>query len=295
MNEAMMQMLQGVARLYPHKLEEQYPRIFNKLIEMWDTPLIDDYFQELMMSARPGRQGFPADIATEIYHLSQVRERTIDKKKVKVDEKDIWANVEFNQLRIIEGGGFKYSPQGFLKSAESGNREVIFAFLASGVKIDTCDERGWTPLMISAFNGNQGIALLLIEHGANFQIRDNSGYSPIHWAAFNGYTDVIKLLITRRANLNVQSTHGWTALLQAATRGHLSTCRLLIEGGAEVNLSSQDGWTPLHKACANGHIEIVKLLLASKADKNAQYQDGTTPLMLAQRAKHPEIVELLQA
>ena len=294
MNKTMMQMLQGVERLYPHKLEEQYPRIFSKLIELWDTPKIDGYFHELMMSSRHDRQGFPPDVATEIYYLSQARERTRAKPETTKTD-DPWANLEFNQLRVLENNGFKFTPQDFLRSAESGNREVIFAFINGGAQIDTCDERGWTPLMISSFNGNQEIARLLIEHGANIQVQDKSGYSPIHWAAFNGYTDVVKLLIDRHTDLDAQSTHGWTALLQAATRGHLSTCRLLIEGGANVNLSSNDGWSPLHKASANGHIEVVKLLLASGADKNARYQDGTIPLMVAQRAKHPAIVELLQA
>lgn len=292
MNEAMLAMIRGVERLYPHQLEEKYARVFNKLIELWDTPLIDEYFQDLLMNSRPGRQGFPADIAAEIFYLSQVRERTREKPESKDD--DVWANIELNELRVIEGGGFEFSPVGFLKSAESGNREVITAFIHSGAKIDTRDERGWTPLMISSFNGNQDIARLLLEHGASIDVEDKSGYSPIHWAAFNGYTDVVKLLITKHANLNAQSKHGWTPLLQAATRGHVSTCGVLIAGGANVNLTSNDGWSPLHKACANGHFDVVKLLLASKADKNAKYQDGTTPTMLAQRAKHQTIVELLQ-
>jgi ankyrin repeat protein len=294
MNEAMLQMLQGVARLYPHKLEAQYPRVFNKLIELWDTALIDDYFAELMVNSRPGRQGFPSDIATEIYYLSQVRERTRPKKESKEDE-DVWGSVELKELRIIEAEGFEHTPAGFLKSAESGNREAMTAFIVSGAEIDTQDERGWTPLMISSFNGNQEIARLLIERGANIHIEDTSGYSPIHWAAFNGFTEIVKMLITKHANVNAQSKHGWTALLQAATRGHLNTCAVLIAGGADVNLTSFDGWSPLHKASANGHIEVVKLLLKSKADKNAKYKDGSTPLVLAQRAKHEPIVELLQS
>jgi hypothetical protein len=294
MNEVMLKMLQGVARLYPHKLEEKYPRVFNKLIELWDTAQIDNYFAELMVNNRPGRQGFPPEIATEIYYLSQVRERTRPKKESKEDE-DVWGSIEFKDQRIIEAEGYEHSPAGFLKSAESGNREVMTAFIVSGAEIDTQDERGWSPLMISSFNGNQENARMLIGHGANIHIEDKSGYSPIHWAAFNGYTEIVKMLITKHANVNAQSKHGWTALLQAATRGHLSTCAVLIAGGADVNLTSFDGWSPLHKASANGHIEVVKLLLKAKADKNAKYKDGATPLELAQRAKHEQIAELLQS
>ena len=291
MNEAMLHMVQGAEDLYPHKLEEKFPRVFSKVIELWETPQIDDYFKELMMNDRPGRQGFPTEIATEIFHLSQVRENTRIKPKKKTG--DIWEDVELEDIQIIEDSGYERSSAGFLKSSESGNFKVVTAFIVNGADLNTRDERGWTPLMISSFNGNQEIARLLIEHGADINVEDTSGYNPIHWAAFNGYADVVKLLINKHANLNAQSKHGWTPLLQAATRGHLSTCEVLISSGADVNLATKDGWTPLHKACANGHLEIVKLLLASKADKDAKYQDGTTPIMLARRAKKEVIVDEL--
>jgi ankyrin repeat protein len=292
MNEAMLQMVQGVERLYPQKLEEQFPRVFGKVIELWDTPQLDDYFKELMMNDRPGRQGFPTEIAAEIFRLSQVRERTLNKPKSAFV--DVWGEVELEELKIIESSGFERTSAGFLKSSESGNLKVVTAFVKNGADLNTRDERGWTPLMISAFNGNQEIARLLLEHGADIHVADASGYNPIHWAAFNGFTDVVKMLIDKNANIDAKSKHGWTPLLQAATRGHLSTCEALISSGADVNLSSNDGWSPLHKACANGHIEIVKLLLKSGANKNATYQDATTPIMLAQRAKKDAIVALLK-
>ena len=293
MNETMLQLLEGTDGAYPHQLEEKYPRVFNKLIELWNTALIDDYFSELLVNDRAGRQGFPSEIAAEIFHLSEVRDKTRVKPASDQNE-DVWGSVELKELRIIEEGGFECSPTGFLKSAESGNRAVLSAFIHSGADIDTRDERGWTPLMISSFNGNQEVARLLVEHGASIHIEDTSGYTPLHWAAFNGYTDVVKLLIIKHANLNAQSKHGWTPLLQAATRGHLTTCGALIAGGADVNLSSFDGWTALHKACANGHTEVVRLLLSARSVKDARYKDGTTPMMLALRAKHQEIVELLK-
>jgi ankyrin repeat protein len=292
MNEAMLKMLQGVARLYPHKLEQQYPRIFEKLIELWDSPQLDAYFNELMMNTREGRQGFPIDVANEIYYLSQVRERT--RNIVPKEESLNWANIELAQQRIIERSGYECSPTGYLKSVESGNREAVTAFIISGADINLSDERGWTPLMISSFNGNEEIAQLLISNGANIAAKDKSGYTPIHWAAFNGFTNVVKLLIVKHADLNAQSQHGWTALLQAATRGHLATCVALIAGGADINLGSHDGWTPLHKACANGHFEIAKLLLNAKANRDAEQQAGVTPLFLATKNNHQAIVDLLQ-
>lgn len=286
----MLQIVQGVERLYPHKLEQQFPRIAEKIIEIWETPQIDAFLTDLLVTGRPGRQGFPPDVAKEIYYLSQIRERTRPQPQ---SSSDIWS-VEFVQQRVIESGGYECSPKGFLYAAEAGDRKIVGAFLSGGAKIDVTDERGWTPLMISSFNGNEEIARLLIASGANIRIKDKSGYGPMHWAAFNGYTEVVKLLISKLADVNAQSHHGWTPLLQAATRGHVTTCAVLIEGGANVNAESNDGWTALHKACANGHIEVVKLLLAAKANRDAQHEASVTPLFLATKNNHQSIVALLQ-
>jgi uncharacterized protein len=62
--------------------------------------------------------------------------------------------------------------------------------LSSGVDIDTRDEHGSTPLMISTFNGKEEVATLLIRSGADVHAQDTMGYGPLHWAAFNGYSSV---------------------------------------------------------------------------------------------------------
>lgn len=291
MNQAMLKIVQEVERLYPHKLEQQFPRIVEKIVEIWETPQIDAFLTDLLVSGRPGRQGFPPDVAKEIYYLSQIRERSRPKTK---SSGDVW-DIEVVQLRVIESSGYACTPKGFLHAAEAGDRKIVGAFLSGGAKLDVTDERGWTPLMISSFNGNEEIAQLLIASGANIRIKDKSGYGPMHWAAFNGYSNVVKLLIAKLADVNAQSHHGWTPLLQAATRGHADTCTVLIEGGANVNAESNDGWTALHKACANGHIEVVKLLLAAKANRDAQHEGGLTPLSLAAKYNNQAIMALLQS
>lgn len=286
----MLKLVQGDEQLYPHELGKQFPRILHKLVELWDTPQADAYFSELMIDTRGGnRQGFPKAVATEIYRLSQMHGRLLQQPH----NDDPWSDVDINKKRAIAELGYECTPQDFLKSAENQDRAAIGAYLSAGLPVDTRDERGWTPLMISAFNGNEQIAELLIRSGADVQIRDNAGYGPMHWAAFNGYANVVKLLIVKRADVNARSQHGWTPLLQGATRGHRTACIALLAGGADVNLASNDGWTPLHKACANGHTEVVKLLLSRGANRHAEYQDGITPLALATKGKHEDIVAML--
>jgi ankyrin repeat protein len=296
MNEKLLQLLDGQEEFYPLNLEEKYARVMNRIVELWDTKEIDDYFTELMIDNRGGtRQGFPKEVASEIFALSLAHARIRDKKLKAAAGGNPWDDVESSKKSAIEEQGYAFSPKGFVQSAEKGDHKAVVLFLSSGVDIDTRDEHGWTPLMISTFNGREEVATLLIRSGADVHAKDTAGYGPIHWAAFNGYTNVIKLLLEKRAHVNARSNQGWTPLLQAATRGHLLAAGQLIAGGADVNLPSTDGWTPLHKAAANGHIEMVKLLLAKGAFRSPEYQDGTTPLKLAIKNKHKEIEALLSA
>lgn len=296
MNEKLLGMLNGNEKLYPKIMEEKYPRVFNRIIELWYTQEIDDYFTELLMDTRGGtRQGFAPEVASEIFSLSMA----ITKLRAEAEKAEAgnnpWANIEDSKKSAIEQQGYQFSPKGFLKSAESGNRSAVMLFISSGVDIDTKDERGWTPLMISTFSGKEEVAALLIRSGASVHAKDSAGYGPLHWAAFNGFSSVISMLIEKHADVNLQSNHGLTPLLQTVTRGHLQATKLLIAGGAQVNLASNDGWTPLHKAAANGRTEIVALLLAKKANRDAQLANGTTPLDLAVKNKHSEIVAMLNA
>lgn len=292
MNEAILQLVQGKERSYPHELEKRYPRILKRILDLWGTTQLDAYFLELMIDTRGDRQGFPPEVAREIYHLSHIHEHV--HARPEQENSDPWANIDTARQAEIKEQGYQCTPQEFIRSAENGDIATVGLFLGCRINVDTRDERGWTPLTISAFNGNEDIARLLIQSGADMHAQDNAGYGPMHWAAFKGYTSVLRLLISKQADVNARSKHGWTPLLQAATRGHLVACAVLISAGADVNLSSNDGWTPLHKACANGHDKVVRLLLSAGADRQAQYQDGITPLFLAEKNKHEKIIALLK-
>ena len=289
MDAKLLQILNNRKQNYPYALEKQFPRIFSQIMSMWDSPEIDALFSELMVTKRSDRQGFPPDVASDIIYLSMVHSRQSGRQEIN----DPWGHVSEKIKSEIEKQGLEYSPKGFIKAAESGKRDVIALFLSAGANVDTCDDRLWTPLMISSFNGDEIMATLLINSGANIHHRDGAGYSPLHWAAFNGFSKVVNLLLSKHAAVNACSNHGWTPLMQAATRGHLSVSFLLIENGADVNATSNDGWTSLHKAAANGHVPVVKLLLSKGADFRKKYRDGTTALDLAKKSKHEQIVALL--
>lgn len=289
MDARLLRILNNREQNYPHALEKQYPRIFGQIMALWDSPEIDALFSELMVTTRSDRQGFPSDVASDIIYLSMVHTRQNGRK----NSSDTWGQVSEKIKHEIEQQGVPFTPQGFIKAAELGKRDLIALFLSSGADVDTYDDRLWTPLMISSFNGDEEMATLLIRSGANIHHKDNAGYTPLHWAAFNGFSKVVNLLVSKHAEVNSRSNHGWTPLLQAATRGHLSVSFVLIDNGADVNAVSNDGWTALHKAAANGHLPEVKLLLSKGADFRIKYKDGATALDLALKNKHDQIVALL--
>jgi hypothetical protein len=57
------------ADCYPQALERAFPHIFEKLVHLWGTPQLDTYFDELLMTTRPSREGFPEAVATDIIRL----------------------------------------------------------------------------------------------------------------------------------------------------------------------------------------------------------------------------------
>lgn len=292
MDQRLLKLLGNNDALYPHLLEDKFPRVFGKILELIETPHIQAYLNDLMVDKLGGnRAGFPPDAAAEIIRLGNYLHAMNKQGK----EISVWDNIPKYKRDEVARFGYDFTPQGLLKSVEDNNQDVVQVFLSCGVDLEVRDERDWTPLMISSFNGNEEFALLLIKCGAKINARDRNGYTPLHWAAFNGYGNVVRALLQKGADPNAVSQFGWTALMQAATRGHLLACAYLIEQGADVNIATLDGWTALHKAANNGHTQIVKLLLEKGADRNARYQDGTTPLDLAAKAGQREIIALLNS
>lgn len=276
---------------YPFALEQKYERILNKIADLWDTPEIEDYFSDLMVDRRGGRQGFPPEVANEIVVLSRLHEML--QKQVQETNDDPWGRDQAKDE--LSSLGIHFEPQHFMKALERGDENVAALFIKGGINLNFVGENGWTPLMVAAFNGNENMARLLIEKGANIHIQDNAGYAPLHWAAFNGFKDVTATLLRLGANPNISNRFGWTPLLQAAARGHAGIVQMLLARGAKPNQSDEEGWTPLHKATANGYLEVVKLLLDAGADIRAAHRNGATPMSLAKEKNRIEIIQLFHA
>lgn len=60
------------AHVYPARLERDFPRILARIVELWGRAELDAYLQGLMVSDRTDRQGFPPEVAMELFRLATV-------------------------------------------------------------------------------------------------------------------------------------------------------------------------------------------------------------------------------
>jgi hypothetical protein len=327
MQDEILKLVYGIENLYPGKLAQAYPAIMQKIITLWETPMMEAYFQEIMVDERGGRQGFSPDVAAEIYYLSKVFEGTRNLPKTRddnllghvnekpafgtdfdgsqsgrftkynelefvsvraSDDDNLWNNIAPEKQRAVISKGYPCTLSGFMEAVGVGDVGAISLFLDCKINIDTRDERRWTALTIAAFNGREALTGMLIRQGANVLIKDVRGYSPIHWAAYNGHANIIKLLIVNGADVNAASQQGWTPLIAAAMNGHLSACGALIAGGANINSSTSDGWSVLQKACSHKRHDVVKLLLSlMKVDLSCIKPNKAAQQPLNARTKDP--------
>jgi len=82
MNIKLLQLLDGAEDKYPHTLEQKFPHVFTKIMELWGLPAIDQYFIDLMLHTRAvSREGFPPDAAKEILDLSLINDEQTKAKQ----------------------------------------------------------------------------------------------------------------------------------------------------------------------------------------------------------------------
>lgn len=299
MNEKILHLLDQREELYPHALEQNFPRILNHIVELWGSQEAEAYFNDLLIDTRGDRQGFPPKVASDLIHLdlAHLHHRALQQQSAAqpTEGGDVWENDAPASKEVHERDGLLFSHKTLMDAAESGDAGATQELLKLGREnLNSADERHWTPLIAAAFKGYDQIVRLLLEHGADTSAQDKSGYTALHWAAYNGQSRTVRLLLQEHANINARSHSGWTPLMHASASGHLAVVILLLDRGAEINLASQDGATALTKAAANDHVEIVKHLLNHGADPTMELKDGSTAYSLATKNGHSDVVMVLE-
>ena len=111
-----------------------------------------------------------------------------------------------------------------------------------------------TALLLAALETNEKriqeyiqIVKLLIQYGADVNARDNRGFTPLILSARFSHdkTDIAKILLSAGADVNAQNNYGNTALMEAADHRGGNLVTLLLQAGADVNAQNNEGLTAL--------------------------------------------------
>jgi hypothetical protein len=93
MNEKFLKFLNNDIDLYPSRLEAEYPHIFSKLVDLWETHELSQYLNEVVFDARGDRVGFNDGVGIELWklHLHNLKNNSEGKDQNKKDYWD-WVN-----------------------------------------------------------------------------------------------------------------------------------------------------------------------------------------------------------
>ena len=141
---------------YPRALEDRFDRILSKIDELWDRPQLHDYFSELIIDKRGGRQGFPKEVLSDILMLRDLREA--ETLRI-VHEKE-------SALRELRKRGLPVTAEQLIVAVKSGDQSLVDLFVQAGVNIHVADADGTPVLMLAMKFGYSIIANLLIKAGA---------------------------------------------------------------------------------------------------------------------------------
>ena len=97
MNEKLAALLGGHADRYPHKLEAGFPHVTDRIVALWGSPELRPFMDALMLADRPGRHGFPPDVATEIFRLANILDELDQKPAITKAGWDLALDNEFTR------------------------------------------------------------------------------------------------------------------------------------------------------------------------------------------------------
>jgi len=259
---------------YPQNLDERYPRVLERVAELWGTQQLEPFLYDLVYDTRGNRQGFPMEVMLELMFLQTLASDA----QAEADE-DPWGD----EQDVATGNLLPATDvQSLLERAiRDGNQLAVRRVLGSGASAYRRNASGSTPLSIACSMGNRAVAALLLEHGADPNEADERGFTPLHWAAFKNAPELIELLIERKAEINARSSTGATVLHQAAAAGSSRAIGMLLAAGARVNDADNEGATPLYRALVGGHVQAARTLHRAGADWSAAHRSGITPASLA--------------
>ncbi len=168
----------------------------------------------------------------------------------------------------------------YLHYLRQGNMIVVRRFWDGGM-VDFPGEGSASPIHYAIQSDNPLIIQGLVERGVRTDTKNEQGLTPLFITAQQDKRKMVKKLIELDADLDTRcGRHDATALLVAVLQGRHQIVKDLIAAGAKVDVSNVDNVTPLMAALWRSQWEIARDLMDAGAKPDANRPFGLTSIDL---------------
>jgi ankyrin repeat protein len=171
--------------------------------------------------------------------------------------------------------------------------EILKVFHDKGVNFNVKGEKGETLLHTASLNGSMGSIQFLIDvAGLDVNSRDDFGRTPLIMTTKEDRIDVAKLLIEKGAQ-KIKDNYGKNPLHFCSIYNAKNVASLLVELGEDVNEKDFVGKTPLHYAAVSNSSDVAEILLKAGANPLEKDKTGRTPLDEAVNSKKFKVLKVI--
>lgn len=175
---------------------------------------------------------------------------------------------------------------------EKKQAEFIDLFLSSGVR----EGLNSAYLFRACAQKNPMGVLAMLKGGIDPNVKNEKGNTPLIISASLGDVPSVQSLMAYRADVNAANNDGNTALIYAARYNHPEIIRELLkpqtmQAPLDVNMQNKAGQTALYWGASKGYEEVVRRLLAADADPTIAANDGLIPYMVARKNNRGQVLK----
>ncbi|GFY39899.1 inversin [Trichonephila inaurata madagascariensis] len=162
--------------------------------------------------------------------------------------------------------------------------------------LETKDEMGKTPLMLSVMHNQLECSTLLLKAGVHIDNSDNLGQTALHIATNKGFHRAVKLLLSYNASCQQKDFYGVTPLHLAAIHTNPKCLIAMLKEikPGEIDIQDSSKKTPLHWSTAYSNIENTLILLTKHANICIPDETGKTPLHWAATSSNSNALECVK-